>query len=81
MLENTLVLLGTSNSRTHNNRNYPLIFAGGNSMGFKHGQYLQFDKEGEDAPMSNLLFTMLNRMGVSDTGFSDSTGDLSELYV
>ncbi|MDA7915990.1 DUF1552 domain-containing protein [Verrucomicrobia bacterium] len=79
MLDNTMVLLGTSNSRTHNNHNYPLVFAGGANMGIKQGQYLDFNKDGKDTPMSNLLFTMLNRMGVSDTGFSDSTGDLSEL--
>ncbi len=80
MLDNTMVLCGTSNSRTHNNHNYPLVFAGGGNMGFKQGQYLTYNDNGEDAPMSNLLFTMLNRMGVSDTGFSDSTADLSELY-
>lgn len=83
MLDNTMVLCGTSNSRTHNNHNYPLVFAGGRSMGFKHGQYLTFN-DGDDAkdqPMSNLLFTMLNRMGASDTGFADSTGDLPELTV
>lgn len=81
ILDNTLVLCGTSNSRTHKNYNYPLILAGGSNMGFKHNQYLQFDASGEDAPMSNLLFTMLNRMDVSESGFSDSTGDLSQLYV
>ena len=27
MLDNTMVLLGTSNSRTHNNHNYPLVLA------------------------------------------------------
>jgi hypothetical protein len=47
----------------------------------KHGQFLTYNKGNEDQPMSNLLFTLLNRMGVSDTGFSDSSGDLSELYV
>lgn len=83
MLDNTMVLCGTSNSRTHNNHNYPLVFAGGRSMGFKHGQYLSFNDgdDDKDKPMSNLLFTMLNRMGVSDTGFADSTGDLSALYA
>ena len=81
MLDNTMVLCGTSNSRTHNNHNYPLVLAGGANMGLKHDQYLTYNDNGEDTPMSNLLFTMLNRMGVSDTGFSDSTGDLSELYV
>ena len=50
-------------------------------MGFKHNQYLTYEKNGEDMPMSDLLFTMLNRMGISDTGFSDSVGDLSDLYV
>ncbi|MCZ6675236.1 MAG: DUF1552 domain-containing protein [Verrucomicrobia bacterium] len=82
MLDNTMVLCGTSNSRTHNNHNYPLILAGGANMGMKHGQFLSFNDgdDDKDKPMSNLLFTMLNRMGVSDTGFSDSTGDLSELY-
>lgn len=79
MLDNTMVLLGTSNSRTHNNHNYPLIFAGGANMGIKQGQYLTYNDDGEDLPMSNLLFTMLNQMGVSEQGFSDSTGNLSEL--
>ena len=79
MLDNTMVLLGTSNSRTHNNHNYPLVFAGGGNMGLKHGQYLTYSEDGQDKPMSNLLFTMLNRMGVSETEFSDSTNDLSEL--
>ena len=81
LLDNTMVLMGTSNSRTHKNYNYPLIFAGGNNMGFKHNQYLTYEKNGEDMAMSDLLFTMLNRMDITDTGFSDSTGDLSELYV
>lgn len=80
MLDNTMVLMGTSNSRTHNNHNYPLVFAGGANMGIKQGQYLTYNDDGKDEPMSNLLFTMLNRMGVADEGFSDSTGDLSELY-
>ncbi|MBL4766456.1 MAG: DUF1552 domain-containing protein [Rhodobacteraceae bacterium] len=79
MLDNTMVLLGTSNSRTHNNHNYPLVFAGGANMGIKQGQYLTYDDDGEDVPMSNLLFTILNQMGVTEEGFSDSTGNLSEL--
>ena len=81
MLDNSMILLGTSNSRTHNNKNYPLVLAGGANMGMKHGQFLTYNKGNEDQPMSNLLFTLLNRMGVSETGFSDSSSDLSELYV
>ena len=40
MLDNTLVLFGSASSAFHLSRNYPLILAGGKTMGFKHGQYL-----------------------------------------
>lgn len=40
MLDNTLLLYGSASSAFHLSRNYPLILAGGKSMGFKHGQYL-----------------------------------------
>ncbi len=40
MLDNTLVLFGSASSAFHLSRNYPLILAGGRSMGFRHGQYL-----------------------------------------
>jgi hypothetical protein len=39
MLDNTLLLFGSASSAFHLSRNYPLILAGGKSMGFKHGQY------------------------------------------
>ena len=74
LLDNSLVLYGSSNSTTHNNRNYPLILAGGRSMNFRHGQYLRCS---EDVPLSNLFVTMLNRLGVETDAFADSTGDLT----
>lgn len=76
MLDRTMVLYGSSNSRTHQNRNYPLVLAGGNKLGFKHGQYL---KLGETMPLSNVFVTMLDRLGVSIDSFADSTGACSEL--
>ena len=42
MLDNTLLLFGSASSAFHLSRNYPLILAGGNSMGFQHGQYLNY---------------------------------------
>ena len=41
MLDNTLLLFGSASSAFHLSRNYPLILAGGRSLGFKHGQYLK----------------------------------------
>lgn len=73
VLDRTTVLFGSSNSKTHNNTNYPLILAGGNKLGFKHGQYLTYD---EQTPLSNLFVTMLNRVGVPAQSFADSTGEL-----
>jgi hypothetical protein len=76
LLDRTIVLYGSSNSRTHNNRNYPLVLAGGNSLGLKHGQYLRYK---DDIPLSNLFVTILDRLGISVPSFADSTGELSDL--
>jgi hypothetical protein len=76
LLDNSIILYGSSNSVTHDNNNYPLILAGGRGMGFQHGRYLRF---GAEVPMSNLLLTMLNRAGIECPSFADSTGVLSEL--
>lgn len=76
LLDNSVVLYGSSNSTTHNNRNYPLVLAGGRELGMDHGRYLRFD---EKIPMSNLLLTMLHCVGTEQASFSDSTNDLTEL--
>ncbi len=76
LLDNTVVFYGSSNSTTHTNRNYPLILAGGKSMGFQHGQYLRFDGK---TPLSNLFVTMLDRMGAPTPSFADSTGEVTSV--
>lgn len=76
MLDRTLVLYGSSNSRTHQNRNYPLLLAGGRELGLTHGQYLRFD---ERTPMSNLFVSMSAAMGLEPRRFADSTGPLAGL--
>ena len=78
LLDRTMVLYGSSNSRTHQNRNYPLVLAGGKKLGLKHGQYLRLD---EKTPLSNVYLTMLGRLNVPAESFSDSTGELSELLA
>ncbi len=78
LLDNTVVLYGSSNSQTHNNTNYPLVLAGGRKLGLKHGRYLRF---GDEVPMSNLLLTMMNAVGVESDQFADSNGDIGELLI
>ena len=78
LLDRTMVLHGCSNSTTHNNNNYPLIFAGGNKLGLQHNHYV---KVGSDVPMSNLFVTMLDKMGVEAPVFADSTGELAPIHA
>ena len=78
VLDNTCIFYGSSNSKTHNNTNYPLILAGGKNMGYQHGQYLRFDN---DVPLSNLFVTIQQQMGVKAESFADSTGQLDDLIV
>lgn len=76
ILDNSVILYGSSNSQTHNNSNYPLVLAGGGKLGLQHGQFRTLS---EDVPLSNLFVTMLNRIGVDRPSFADSTGEISEL--
>ena len=78
LLDNTVVLYGSSNSQTHNNTNYPLVLAGGRKLGLKHGRYLRF---GDEVPMSNMLLTMMNAVSVESEQFADSNGDIGELLT
>ncbi len=79
LLDRTMVLFGCSNSVTHQNRNYPLIFAGGNGLGIRNGHYLKFDEE--KTPLANLFVTVLNQLDVPTLSFADSTGPMAEKLI
>ena len=74
----TLVLYGSSNSKTHNNNNYPTLLAGGRGLGVRQGQFLKYSSK---TPFSNVFVTMLERMKLPVERFADSTGGLDELIV
>ena len=76
VLDNTVILYGSSNSNTHNNTNYPLVLAGGRNLGLGHGQYLKLD---QTTPLSNLMLTMLHCVGAEHESFADSTGALTNV--
>ena len=79
LLDRTIVLYGSSNSRTHSNHNYPLLLAGGRGLGFKHGQFLKYNER--DMRLSNLYATVVDRLGIHDQGFGDSTGEMSDVVA
>ena len=76
LLDRTMVFYGCSTSRTHLARNYPIVLAGGNALGIRHGEYRIFP---ESVPLSNLFLTLLERLQVPTERFADSTGRISEL--
>lgn len=78
LLDRTMVLYGSSNSRTHVNHNYPILLAGGGKLGLRHGQALRY---GEETPLSNLYATMLRCLKVPVLSFADSTGVLKEVLA
>lgn len=79
LLDNTVVLYGCSTSRTHQASNYPLILAGGKSLGFEHGQHRQFDESSDR--LANLYVTILQQLGIEVDQFADSTRSLSAVIT
>lgn len=78
LLDNTIILYGSGTSTEHNPRNFPLILAGGQNFGLKHGHHHRFE---ESVPMSNLLLTLLQQLDTPIDRFSDSTGTISEILA
>ncbi|MFN5732963.1 MAG: DUF1552 domain-containing protein [Planctomyces sp.] len=76
LLSQTMVLLGSHmHSGGHDNRNLPVILAGGN---FRHGQHLAFDRT-SNTPMAQLYVSMLQQMGLAAERFSSGSCTLPGL--
>lgn len=76
LLDRTMVLLGSHmHSGGHDNRNLPIILAGG---GFRHGQHLAFSQD-SNYPLANLYVSMLQRLGLDVDRFASSTGAMTGL--
>ena len=79
MLDRTLVLWGSAHPHaSHSTKNYPIQLAGGNKLGFKHGNLHAFEGE-KKVPLANLFVSMLNGVDVPVASFADSTGPMTEL--
>jgi hypothetical protein len=76
LLDRTMVMLGSHmHSGGHNNRNLPILFAGGR---FQHGQHLAFDAD-NNYPLANLYVTMLQWLGLEVETFASGTGTMRGL--
>jgi hypothetical protein len=79
LLEHTSVLLTSNlgNASSHDNRNMPVLVAGG---GFRHGQHLAFDRK-NNYPLPNLYLSLLHRTGLEQNRFATSTGTMTGLEM
>ena len=75
LLDHSLILYGSSMSdgNQHNHDPLPVVLAGGASGQLKGGRHLRFAKH---TTMSNLLLAMLDKLGVDEDHFGDSTAKL-----
>jgi hypothetical protein len=75
LLDETMVLLTSNlgNASSHDNRNMPVLFAGG---GFKHGQHLAFDQR-KNYPLPNLYLNSLHQLGLQMETFATSSGGMT----
>jgi hypothetical protein len=77
LLDQTSVLLTSNlgNASSHDNRNMPVLFAGG---GFHHGQHLAFNTK-KNYPLPNLYVSVLQQTGLEQSRFSTGTSTMTGL--
>ena len=78
VLDNSIILFGAnmSNSNKHNNDPLPSAIFGHGAGTIRGGQHLAYP---QDTPHANLLLTLLNRAGIAEESFGDSTGAFAEV--
>jgi hypothetical protein len=81
MLDNTVVLWGSAHPHaSHSTKDYPVQIAGGNRLGFKHGNLHNFEGD-RKKPLANLFVSMLNAVDTPVEKFADSTGEMTEIMA
>jgi hypothetical protein len=78
LLDHTLLLYGSnmSNSNAHDHFPLPNLVVGGAAGKMKGGRHLKYT---DHTPQTNLLVTMLDKVGVQQDALGDSTGTLENL--
>lgn len=79
LLENSLIVMGSSLRTGHRRRNLPILFAGGGGGGIRQGQHVAY-KEDESA-LDNLWLSMLKHVGCPEDSFAGSDGVLTEIFT
>ncbi len=77
LLDNTTVLLTSNlgNASNHDNRNMPVLLAGGS---YRHGQHLAFDRK-NNYPLPNMFVNIIQEMGIEADRFATGTSTMDGL--
>ena len=80
MLDHSMFLYGSnmSNSNAHNHFPLPNLVAGGATGRHKGGRHLKYP---DHTPMTNLILSMLDKVGVRVDRFGDSSGKIDDLFT
>jgi hypothetical protein len=75
LLDNSMIVYGSGigDGNRHNHDDLPILLAGRGGGSIEAGRHLRFAR---NTPLTNLYLTMLNKVGVAETKFSDSTSPL-----
>ncbi len=79
LLDHTVLLLGGSQISSHSGSSFPLLLAGGNKLGFRHGQHLKWKSNERSA--SDLYLTILQKLRCPVESFKESKGPIAELLA
>ena len=77
LLDNCMLVYGCAiaDGNAHNHNNLPVLLAGRGGGTITPGRHVRYRR----TPMCNLFLSMLDRMGVGEERFGDSTGRLADL--
>ena len=78
LLDQSMIIYGAgiSDGNVHNHHKLPILLAGGGGGSLKGNQHISYD---DDPPVTNLFMTLLDKLGVRQDTFGDSTGEIKEL--
>lgn len=78
VLDNSMIVYGCciSDGDRHNHDELPVLFAGRGGGTIKSGRHIRYP---EETQMTNLFMCMLDRLGLHEDHFGDSTGRLDNL--
>lgn len=79
LLDHTVLLFGGSQISSHSGKSFPLLLAGGQKLGFRHGQHIKWKQDERSA--SDLYLTILQQLRCPVESFKESRAPISELIA